>query len=243
VIELGKFHSFIGFESHFATDNMLYTKSYATSFATPGLMTGVHVMIPMGDFLKADLYVVNGWNKSYDNNKSKSMGASLSFKPIEEVEILAKALGGNETTNGGADTRTTLEGDAIFKPWSDLKLAVSFIATQESISGGDPRKVSSLAAYGQYKLLSDLALSARYEMYTDDSLFGDGLRSAIPVATVAQTINSASVAIQYWAAENLQFKGEYRMDITNASPGTFVDATGNAATSQSLGVVAGVLSF
>ncbi len=243
IIEAGKFHAPVGFESHYAFENINYTDSYGHLWATPIWLTGVDFKMPLGDRLTLSLYVANGWNTQYENNASKTFGGQLKFIPVDEVEINLNAIGGNETPVGGADVRSTIEANASARITRELKFAVDFIMSQESISGGDPRRASSLTGYGQYWIIPNLALALRYEVYNDDSLFNGGLKNSTRPPAASLTLNSITGTIDYKLTEEFHVKGEYRTDNSNANPGSFVDNAGNPTATQSIALISGVLGL
>lgn len=243
VIEAGRFHSYLGYESHFASMNMNYTKSYGVVYLTPSLVDGVRLMMPFGNLIEVNFYITNGWDVHYENNRSKVFGAKIIYRPIEEAEVILGGMSGNEFVTGNDGATTIFEGTAVWKPTKEIKTAIDFTGGQTSVSGNEPRKAGSLAVYAWWNFMSSLAVSARYEIYTDDALFPTGLATQTYVTSQNQTINAVTGTLEYSVSENLKFKGEYRMDTSTAAVPAFKDSSQNPTSTQSLALGAAVLSF
>ncbi|MBK9295193.1 MAG: porin [Oligoflexia bacterium] len=243
IVKAGRFHSYMGFESHYGSDNFNYTKSYGLTYLTPSLLQGVGLIWNLNDLLELSLYLTNGWDVHFENNRSKSFGGKIKYVPIEEVEISGAAYGGNENVTGNDSIFTVLEGTLLWKPSKILKAAVDFTGSQISVASNDPRKAGSLSGYVWWSFMEQMAVSLRYEMYTDDGLLPTGLITQNYVTSLNQTINSITATLEYMADENLKFKAEYRMDSTTASIPAFKDSTGNPTNTQSLAIGSAVLGF
>lgn len=106
-LDMGKFDSPFGLEVGDSYLNMHYTRPILYNLGQPFFHTGLRVKATLTPMLGLNLFAVNGWNNSVDNNAGKSFGAQLALTPHPKIGMYLGYLGGPE--NG---ERTTVACDA-----------------------------------------------------------------------------------------------------------------------------------
>ncbi len=77
----GKFVTMHGAEVIEAKDNFNYSRGLLFNYAIPFTHTGLMAGYAFSDQVSANLYVVNGWDNTDDNNNGKTVGATLGCTP------------------------------------------------------------------------------------------------------------------------------------------------------------------
>ena len=95
-IDFGKFVTPAGGEVIESKDNFNYSRGLLFALAIPYYHAGVRVGYSFNDKVSLTGYLVNGWNDVKDNNKDKTVGASLTVKPNGKTTVIANYLVGNE---------------------------------------------------------------------------------------------------------------------------------------------------
>lgn len=98
-IDGGFFITHVGNESMFPKDNFLTSIAIVTYYE-PLHQSGIKVSYDFSDKFSAAVYLVNGFNQLSDNNKNKSGGFSINYKPGKSEEIIYNAIIGNEQPYG-----------------------------------------------------------------------------------------------------------------------------------------------
>lgn len=178
-VKLGKFESFMGYETYNYMDNMNYTRSYAFYNTMPWYHTGLNLNYGT-EMFDVGLYVVNSTlNIDTDENKTKTLGASVAVRPMEGLSVKLNYLTGkinNLTTlvtfNPIKEDLTIINAIAAYTV-SNFDVAVSYtLNTQEEDTGAaTEEELSSLAAYLGYKMES-WGAGLRYEMFNDKPSVG-----------------------------------------------------------------------
>ena len=83
----GKFATYQGAEVIEARDNFNYSRSFLFNFAIPFTHTGLMAGYTVSPVLTANLYLVNGWDVTNDNNKGKTVGANFVVTPVEPLSM------------------------------------------------------------------------------------------------------------------------------------------------------------
>ena len=84
---VGKFVTYNGAEVIEARDNPNYSRSLLFNYAIPFTHTGLMAGYTFSDALTANLYLMQGWDITDDNNKGKTVGASIAYTPMEQLAM------------------------------------------------------------------------------------------------------------------------------------------------------------
>jgi hypothetical protein len=95
-LDFGKFDQPYGAEVAESQDNMNYTRGVLYWLAQPLFFTGLRGSVELMPELTLRAVVVNGWNRSVDNNIGKTYGLQAVVVPSEDLMIAAGWVGGPE---------------------------------------------------------------------------------------------------------------------------------------------------
>ncbi len=111
--DAGKMATHIGSEYTEGIKNNNFSHGYLFSYAIPFQQTGVRINYRVNDHLTTELYVLNGWNATVDNDKGKTIAPSViwNFGPVSGV---LNYMGGLESDGGVSPT--TANGSVLTGP-------------------------------------------------------------------------------------------------------------------------------
>jgi hypothetical protein len=215
-VDLGKFFSWIGYESAVPSANDLYGIGFQFFFAQPTYHVGLRATKNLGKGLSASAYLVNGWNEVEDSNPNKSYGATLNV-PLGATNAILNYYGGVEGssgvngyfgTAGGGRTAVNL-GEAIVthQLTPSVKLAFSAdYASNEGVNGGPSGNFAAYSGLARMQFRENFVGTVRYELVTDP----DGLRSG-----VNGRFASVTAGIDYTYTKGGSLRLEFRADSSN----------------------------
>lgn len=231
--DAGKFVTHIGGETIEGIKNNNFSHTYFYSYAIPFQDTGIRVNYPWTDNFYTELYVLNGWNVTIDNDEQKSIGASFGLTAGPLVWYV-NYLGGKEsdTVTAPAGSRSTMRSlwdSQLFYTVGAANFAVNFDwGHQDNIPGlGDVDWVG-YTLWARYKVTDQFEPSLRYEIYRDPDSF--------TVGTAAHRFDSATVTLNYRIGgphTHILLRPEYRWDKADENAAIFTDQDGNAKDTQS----------
>jgi hypothetical protein len=206
----GKFLTHMGYELIEGRDgwNDNFSRSYCFGYAIPFAHTGLRARYTFGRSISAMLMLANGWDNVVENNSSKTVGAQLGAIPVEGVNLLANAIYGAEGNGDNSNHTSVID---LVASWS----ASDFITVGANVDLGSAENTDAednlvswtgVAGYLRFNFSTALSLSLRAERFDDV----DGIRTGI-----SQRVTEFTVTPEYRAAENLIFRGEFRMDKSN----------------------------
>lgn len=215
--DAGKMYSHIGAETVKAKDNWNYSRTILFSYAMPFWHTGAHAgydAIP--EKLQTSLYVYNGWNSVYDNNRSKSVGGQVKFAPAATVSVAYNVLTGPERADSERDRKTVHELNASYTLSEGFSLLGDLVYGKES--GVTVNSLRTDATwYGgflaaKYDLNEISYLSPRFEVFRDQHgyILGNG----------PQALRSGTFTYGRRVAKGLDFRAEGRWDSSSVHPFT-----------------------
>jgi len=206
--DFGKMGTFIGAEAIEANENPNYSRSLLFLYAQPLTHTGLKVSYPFGDMLGAAVYLVNGWDNAEDNNKAKSVGASVAYRPTDTMTMKFNVLYGPEQDNNVSNNRFLFDWVGTFDLAKQLALGVNFDYGTEkgaSLTGGSATWYG-VSATVRYAFTDMYAIAGRVE-YFDDK---DGARTG-----VEQKLQEVTITGEIVLAKNLMVRPEVRHDWSN----------------------------
>lgn len=228
----GKFVTHMGAEVIESQQNINYSRSLLFTHAIPYFHVGICASYPMLNNLSFTGYIFNGWNRIEDNNRGKTLGATLSWLPVDNLTVIQNWIGGVEGTNTN-NQRHVL--DTIFNYTVPDNLSVSLNADYgfERLVTDELAIWKGIALYGKYNFDKTSALALRGEVYSDPSGFTTG---------AVQYLREITFTYEYKFLSNILVRLEYRRDWSTAS--TFDDQYGvNTKKDQNTFLVSSVVSF
>jgi len=160
-IDGGLFMSYIGLNSYYQVENWDYQASY-TSDNTPWFFNGIRVQIFPSNFLKIELWGVNGWQSYGSFNDMPGFGGNITWMPNENVKLLTNDYYGSDAA--GLYGRHRFHSDNSFlvryfhRPKSSKGITqMAFSLTGDigdekgdGVNGFNGFKDSSSSGYAQY---------------------------------------------------------------------------------------------
>jgi hypothetical protein len=208
-LQFGKFVTYHGAEVIEAKDDFNYSRSFLFNYAIPFTHTGFMAGYTFSKAFSANVYVVNGWDVTNDNNKGKTFGTSFVVTPIEPFTMNFGFLYGPEQPNNSSNYRFLFDWVGTFKATKNLTFMVNTDYAHEDkdpLNGGRNSKWYGVAGYVKYDFTDWFSTSIRAE-YFDDK---DGVRTGI-----AQKLKEITITPEFRIVKNLLLRPEYRHDWSN----------------------------
>ena len=214
--------------------NPNYSRSLLFAYAVPYYHVGICAAYPVLDNLSITGYVYNGWNIMQDNNKYKTLGATLSWTPVSNLTIIENWIGGVEQPDS-ISTNARHVFDTIVNLTVSDKVSLFFNADYgfEKQPNGDQAIWKGIAVIGKYSFCETSALALRGEVYSDPYGFTTG---------TVQDLKEITLTYEQKFLPNLLVRLEYRSDWSNVK---VFDDGNNAGTrtDQNTLLISSVVSF
>jgi hypothetical protein len=216
-LDIGKFVSHIGGETIESMKNHNYSRAFFFTYATPTLETGIRMHYDWTDALYTELYVLNGWNVTSDNNKAKTFGPSIGWTPSPQLSVTFNYLVGNEQTDNDKffkNLRHIFDAQLTITPIEPLNFHLNLDYAWEygALNGGTKdAQWGGITGWVRYKVTDVLEPVLRIEYYRDDDGFTTGVRQSLVGVTL--TLNYKMALPGKFAA--LLLRPEYRFDYSN----------------------------
>jgi len=155
-------------ESAISRDHLMYSRSFAPEYV-PYYMTGVKLSLPLHEKLNLYLYVLNGWQQIQDNNKGKSFGTQLEYRPAKKHLINWNTFIGEESNNLDSTFRWRYFSDVYWifdnqKKW--MATSCVYAGIQNRANGNNDIWWQA-NLIGRYRFHEWFSLSARAEYFSD----------------------------------------------------------------------------
>ncbi len=205
-LQFGKFVTYHSAEVIEAKDNYNYSRSFLFNFAVPVTHTGFMAQYPFSKVFSANLYLVNGWDVTTDNNKGKTVGASFGFTPVESLAFTFNFMYGPEQNNNSSDNRFLFDWVGAYKATKSLTFMANVDYAREQkdpLNSGRDSEWYGVAAYAKYEFTRFFSAAVRVEYFNDK----DGVRTGI-----AQELKEITFTPEFKLAKTLLLRPEYRHD-------------------------------
>jgi hypothetical protein len=205
-LRFGKFATYHGAEVIEARDNYHYSRSFLFNYAVPFTHTGFMAGYKFSEAFTANLYLVNGWDVTTDNNKGKTVGVGLAFTPIDPVQLNFNFMYGPEQPDNSSHNRFLFDWIGAFKVTKQLTLMANVdYANEESdpLNGGKNSQWYGVAVYAKYDFTDFFSASIRAEYFDDKN----GVRTGM-----AQKLKEVTLTPEFRIAKGLLLRPEYRHD-------------------------------
>lgn len=183
--DVGKFVTHIGAETIESVKNLDFSHSYFATFGSPVQDTGLRIHSRLSSQLYAEIYILQGWNVTFDNNHGKSFGASLGWAPSSRLSVTANYLGGPERNHDDRDRRDLLDVQITVAPSPALEVMLSLDLAQDAnaASRGRPACWGGAALYLRGRIGDRFSPTLRIESYADPQGFTTGLAQHVQAYT------------------------------------------------------------
>ena len=160
-LRFGKFATYLGAEVIEAKDNPNYSRSLLYNYAVPITHTGLMAGYTFSDQVNANLYLVNGWDNTDDNNSGKSVGLSVGYTPMEQLSMLFNVMYGPERDNS-SDNRFLFDWIGTIKPVKNLSFILNAdYAVDKNGAGTKDAKWYGIAGIAKYDFSDRYSLAGK----------------------------------------------------------------------------------
>ena len=208
-VQFGKFVTYHGAEVIEARDNFNYSRSFLFNYAIPFTHTGFLAGYTFSPAFTANLYVVNGWDVTNDNNKGKTFGTSFVVTPIAPLTMNFGLMYGPEQSDNSSHYRFLFDWVGAFKATKKLTFVLNADFANEAkdpLNGGKNSRWYGVAGYAKYDFTDFFSASIRAEYFGDRN----GVRTGIP-----QNLTEITITPEFRILKNLLVRPEYRHDWSN----------------------------
>lgn len=119
--DFGKFVTHIGGETITSIKNRNFSHAFFYTYGIPFQDTGLRVNYAFSPKVYGEVYILNGWNVTSDNNSGKTYGVSLGLTPNPRFSLYANYLGGPEQNNNNGNWRHLGDFQIIAFPTEKLQ--------------------------------------------------------------------------------------------------------------------------
>ncbi len=249
--DVGKMATYMGAEVIEAIDNPNYSRTFLFNYAIPFTHTGLKISYSFTDALSASFHIVNGWDNSSDNNRSKSYGASVSFTPAETFSLILNGMTGPEQDeslyavpnpavagSSSSNRRDMLDIVATIKPIKPLSIILNTdngreqnvpagsLPASKVPAGPGQAEWRGIAGVVKYDLTDRNSLAIRGEVFNDE----DGLRTG-----AAQRLKEVTLTWEIRLNGGIILRPEYRHDSSDQA--SFDNNTKNSQSTVALGAM------
>ena len=137
--DFGKFVTHIGGETIESIKNRNFSHSFFYSYAIPFQDSGLRMNYAFSSKAYTEVYILNGWNVTFDNNRGKTYGLSLGLTPSSKLSAYLNYVGGPEHNGSSSDWRHLGDFQMIYFPLPKLQTMVNFDVGQDN-KGAGPHK-------------------------------------------------------------------------------------------------------
>jgi hypothetical protein len=216
-IDIGKFTSWIGYESALSADGDQMSRGLLYTIAQPVYHVGARASLAVTPQIGASLFLTRGWNQMERNSRGVTGGAQLRWQPIDKKSSFTLGYIGGEEGDDAANRAGSFGGIGFSNPGSTNVQLVDLIAVFDPDerthfglnatygSAGDPNrgKWYGVALFARRKLSSKDFLALRLESVRD----ADGVRTG-----AASTISGITLTYDRTLTSNLSLRLEGRFD-------------------------------
>ncbi|HZF09592.1 MAG TPA: outer membrane beta-barrel protein [Thermoanaerobaculia bacterium] len=176
-IDVGKFVTHIGMESIESIKNRNFSHDWLYSYAIPFQDTGLRLNYNFNPKVYGEIYVLKGWNVTYDNNDRRSYGLSVGWNPSEKLSFTANYLGGPERNGDDYDRRDLLDLQLTYALSSTLSTAVNVDFGRDALALPEGRDANwgGIAVYLRKNVGDRFSPTLRVEYFSDPQGFTTGV--------------------------------------------------------------------
>jgi hypothetical protein len=201
-LRFGKFSTFFGAEVLEARDNPNTSRTYLFNYALPVSHTGLMLGYAFGDLLSVNLYLINGWDNTADNNQAKTFALGLASAPWPWLTLLLNVIAGPEQDGNTHDWRLLLDLVAVLKPMQGLAVTVAGAYGRDTV-GGEAVAWHGFQLAAKYDPWSWFGVAVRGEFFNDANGFRTGL---------AQELKGLTATLEFRLPAGFILRPEFRHD-------------------------------
>ncbi len=156
-------------ESAISKDHLMYMRSFAPE-NVPYYITGAKLTVPLNEKFSAYLYLINGWQVIQDNNKGKSLGTQLEYRPNKNMLFNWNTYLGDERSTENPNYRTRFFNDFywIFNNGGKFSATSCFYFGYQQRSDTPTSTWWQANFIGSYAFTPTVSLAGRLEHFSDN---------------------------------------------------------------------------
>ncbi len=176
--DFGKFVTHIGGETIESIKNRNFSHSFFYSYAIPFQDSGIRMNYAFSPKAYAELYILNGWNVTFDNNRGKTYGLSFGLTPSSKFSAYLNYLGGPEHNNNSGDWRHLGDFQVGYSPVATLSMMANIDVGQDNKGAGPGKNAlwRGITYYLRPAVKGRFFPTLRAEYYEDR----DGFTTGVP---------------------------------------------------------------
>jgi len=180
-VDVGKFVTHIGIEAIESIKNRNFSHTWLVTYAIPAQDTGLRLNYNWSPKLYGEVYVLKGWNVTYDNNDQPSYGLTFGWTPSDKVSLNANYLGGPERNGNNRDRRDLLDLQLTWSLSSSLQSAVNVDLGRDAnaVARGHDATWGGAALYLRKNVGERFSPTLRAEYYSDPQGFTTGVAQRV----------------------------------------------------------------
>ncbi len=211
--DFGKFVTHIGGETIESIKNRNFSHSFFYTYGIPFQDTGIRMNYAFSPKIYTEVYVLNGWNVTSDNNSGKTYGFSIGATPSGKFNLYANYLGGPERPNNNGDWRHLGDFQIIFSPSAKLQTMVNIDVAKDknAVRPGRDAEWEGVTLYVRPNVMDRFFPTARVEYYNDR----DGFTTNVAGHLWSFTLTADTKLGGKDEFAHLLFRPEVRYDLSN----------------------------
>ena len=185
-LDVGKFVTHIGGEAIEGIKNRNLSRGYLFTYAIPFHDSGIRANYAWSPKLYTELYLLNAWNYTTDNNSAKSVGVTFGITPTSKLAMYVNYLGGPERNDNNRDMRHLGDAQIVFSPTPTLTtmLALDIATDRNALGDGEDASWGGAALFVRKNVAGRFFPSGRVEFYNDQDGFTTGVAQRVWSYTV-----------------------------------------------------------
>jgi len=213
-IDAGYFLTHIGAEGF--PINSFFSSYAMGSYYEPNYQSGLRISYDFSEKFNGSLHILNGYNMFDDNNKNKSFGLQLVYKPVAQLSFVYNNIIGNEMPSSENNPKTRILNNFItyYSPNDklDFIFGIDFTAQEKSGLSDSTASASMFAVMlsGRYKITPKFYLSLMGEYLKDTDGFLSGTFMDSDGNITGLNIFGITGALEYRPVENYFLRLESR---------------------------------
>lgn len=211
--DFGKFVTHIGGETIESIKNLNFSHAFFYTYGIPFQDSGVRMNYAWSPKFYNEIYLLNGWNVTSDNNTAKTIGLTSGWTPTDKLTVYANYLGGPERNDNNEDWRHLLDMQIMFNPSDTLQTMVNVDIAKDknALGAGQDAKWNGVALYLRKIVTPRFFPTLRLEYYNDADGFTTGVKQKLKGYTL-----TGDYKLGKKDAMNLMVRPEIRYDKSNA---------------------------
>ena len=155
-------------EHAISKNHLMYTRSFGPE-NVPYYNAGIKLSVPINSKLDAHFYGLNGWQVIRDNNKGKSAGTQLEYRPNKKIIFNWNTYVGDERSMERPDLRMRYFNDFywIYKSGNKFSATSCFYFGRQQKVGMPTANWWQINLIGSYAFNKVVSLSGRIEHFND----------------------------------------------------------------------------